>query len=47
MDEYEALTLNHFLLGQQSSSISIINNEKVHVMLGRKWRAATNMFGHN
>ena len=46
-DDYEALTPNHFLLGQRSNKTSVINNKEVDVTLQQKWKAvqaATNMF---
>lgn len=47
IDDYEALTPNHFLLGRRSNNVPIINNEEVDVTLRSKWKsvqAATNMF---
>ena len=47
IDDYEALTPNHFLLGQRSNNNPVINNKEVDVTLQHKWKAvqaATNMF---
>ena len=47
IDDYEALTPNHFLLGRRSNNIQVINNKEVDVTLRRKWKAVqagTNMF---
>ena len=47
VDDYEALTLNHFLLRQRSNNTPVLNNKEVDMTLLRKWKAvqaATNMF---
>ena len=47
IDDYEALTSNHFLLGQRSNNTPVINNKEVDVTVRRKWKAfqaATNIF---
>ena len=47
IDDYEALTPNHFLLGRRSNNTPVINNKEVDLTLRRKWKAvqaATNMF---
>ena len=47
IDDYEALTLNHFLLGQRSNNTPVLNNKEVDMTLQHKWKAvqaASNMF---
>ena len=47
IDDYEALTSNHFLLGQRSNNTPVINNKEVDLTVRRKWKAfqaATNIF---
>ena len=47
IDDYEALTPNHFLLGRRFCNTLVINNKEVDVTLQRKqktFQAATNMF---
>ena len=47
IDDYEALTLNHFLLGQRSNNTPVLNNKEVDMTVQHKWKAvqaATNMF---
>ena len=47
IDDYEALTSNHFLLEQRSNNTPVINNKEVDVTVRRKWKAfqaATNIF---
>ena len=47
IDDYEALTSNHFLLGQRSNNTPVINNKEVDVTVRRTWKAvqaATNSF---
>ena len=36
IDDYEALTQNHFLLGRRSNNTPIINNKEVAVTVRRK-----------
>ena len=36
IDDYEAITPNHFLLGQRSNNTPVTNNKEVDVMLRRK-----------
>ena len=47
IDDFEALTLNYFLLGRRSNNTPVINNKEVDVTVRRKWKAvqaATNSF---
>ena len=47
IDDFEALTLNYFLLGRRSNNTPVINNKEVDVTVRRKWKAiqaATNIF---
>ena len=47
IDDYEALTLNYFLLGRRSNNTPFINNKEVDETARRKWKAvqaATNIF---
>ena len=47
IDDYEALTLNYFLLGRRSNNAPFINNKEVDVTARRKWKAflaETNIF---
>ena len=47
IDDYEALTLNHFLLGQRSNNTPVLNNKEVDMTLQHKWKAvqaASNIF---
>ena len=47
IDDCEALTPNHFLLGRRSNNTPVINNKVVDVTVRRKWKAvqaATNIF---
>ena len=47
INDYEALTPNHFLLGQLTNNNPVINNEEVDVTLQNTWKTvqtATNMF---
>ena len=46
IDDYEALMLNHFLLGRRSNNTPVINNKEVDVTVQRKRKAvqaATNI----
>ena len=47
IDDYEALTPDHFLLGRRSNHTPVIKTKETDVTLRRKWKVvqvATNMF---